>query len=63
MRAIAETMVSRSVDAYVDPFRIGETFARAGAVDEALYWFNKAVDHGTFGVIYIEYRPDFVVLF
>ena len=62
MRAMAEALVARSEESYVDPFEIGKTFARAGMVDEALYWLDKAVDYGSFEVIYVALRPDFDVL-
>ncbi len=48
MRAMAEVLVARSNDSYVDPFRIGETFARAGLVDEAPAWLEKAIEHGSY---------------
>ncbi|MDH3622079.1 MAG: hypothetical protein OER91_14365, partial [Gammaproteobacteria bacterium] len=57
--AMAEALVARADERYVDPFRIGETFARAGHVDEALHWLGKAVDHGSFEITYLALRPDF----
>jgi hypothetical protein len=62
MRAMAEALVARKRDAYVDPFQIGELFARAGSVDEALHWLNAAADYGSFEITYIGYRPDFDIL-
>ena len=62
MRAIAEALVVRSNDSYVDPFEIGKTFARAGMVDEALHWLNRAVEYGSYEITYIAFRPDFDVL-
>jgi TolB-like protein/tetratricopeptide (TPR) repeat protein len=62
MHAMAETLVDRAQTAHVDPFLIGESFARAGAVDEALLWLERAVDYGSFESTYIEVRPDFDVL-
>ena len=62
MRAMAEALVKRSKESYVDPFEIGKAFARAGMVDEALYWLDQAVDYGSFEVIYLALRPDFDVL-
>jgi tetratricopeptide (TPR) repeat protein len=62
MRAIAEALVARSNDSYVDPFEIGKTFARAGMVDEALHWLNRAVEHGSYEITYVAFRPDFDVL-
>jgi TolB-like protein/DNA-binding winged helix-turn-helix (wHTH) protein len=62
MHAMAEALVDRAQASYVDPFIIGETFARAGAVDEALFWLDKAVQYGSFETTYIAFRPDFDVL-
>jgi TolB-like protein/DNA-binding winged helix-turn-helix (wHTH) protein len=62
MRAKAEAMVARANQTYVDPFDIGETFARAGMVDEALLWLDKALENGTFETIYIAYWPHLDVL-
>ena len=62
MQAMAEALVDRSNESYVDPFRIGETFARAGLVDEALDWLDKAADHGSYELTYLKFRPDFDVL-
>ena len=62
MRAIAEALVVRSNESYVDPFEIGKTFARAGMVDEALHWLNRAVEYGSFEITYLAFRPDFDVL-
>ena len=62
MRAMAEALVDRAEESYVDPFEIGKTFARAGMVDEALYWLKEAADYGSYEVTYIEFRPDFDVL-
>jgi tetratricopeptide (TPR) repeat protein len=62
MRAMAETLVVRANESYVDPFDIGEIYARSGMADEALYWLEKAVDHGSYPVTYMAFRPDFDVL-
>ena len=62
MRAMAEALVARAEESYVDPFEIGKTFARAGMVDEALYWLDKAVDYGSYESTYLAFRPDFDVL-
>ena len=62
MRAIAEAMVARSNESYVDPFEIGKTFARAGMVDEALHWLNRAVEYGSYEMTYLAFRPDFDIL-
>ncbi len=62
MRAIAEAMVARSNESYVDPFEIGKTFARAGMVDEALHWLNRAFEYGSYEMTYLAFRPDFDIL-
>jgi len=62
LHAMAEALVDREQTTYVDPFLIGETFARAGAVDEALLWLDRAVQYGSFETTYIAVRPDFDVL-
>jgi TolB-like protein/DNA-binding winged helix-turn-helix (wHTH) protein/tetratricopeptide (TPR) repeat protein len=62
MRAMAEALVARAERSYVDPFEIGKTFARAGMVDEALYWLERAVDYGSYETTYLVFRPDFDVL-
>jgi len=59
LRAMAEALVARSNDIFVDPFDIASIFARAGSVDEALYWLGKAVDVGSFKVPYLAYWPHF----
>jgi TolB-like protein/DNA-binding winged helix-turn-helix (wHTH) protein len=62
MRAIAEALVARSNESYVDPFEIGKTYARAGMVDEALHWLNRAVEYGSYEITYLAFRPDLDVL-
>ncbi len=62
MRAMAEALAARADESYVDPYKIGETFARAGRVDEALHWLDKAVDNGSIEIMYIPFRPDFDIL-
>lgn len=62
MRAMAEALVARSNESYVDPFEIGKTFARAGIVDEALHWLNRAVEYGSYEITYLAFRPDLDVL-
>jgi TolB-like protein/DNA-binding winged helix-turn-helix (wHTH) protein len=62
MRAMAEALVVRSNESYVDPFEIGKTFARAGMVDEALRWLNRAVEYGSYEITHLAFRPDFDVL-
>jgi DNA-binding winged helix-turn-helix (wHTH) protein/TolB-like protein len=62
MRAKARALATRAKESYVDPYDVGETFARAGMVDEALHWLDQAVEHGSFKMTYIAYWPHFDVL-
>lgn len=59
MRAMAEALVARSRIGYVDPFKIGEAFILAGAIDEAFHWLDQAIERGSLEAIYIDIRPDF----
>ena len=62
MRSKAEALVDRARESYVNPFFIGETFARAEMVDEALHWLDQAVGHGSFNMTYLAFWPPFDVL-
>ncbi|MDH3267025.1 MAG: tetratricopeptide repeat protein, partial [Gammaproteobacteria bacterium] len=62
MRAIAEAMVDRASEIYVDPFDIAEMFARAGMVAEGIHWLEKAADHGSYELTYVAYWPHLDVL-
>jgi tetratricopeptide (TPR) repeat protein len=62
MRAIAEALVARGREIYVDPSDIGEFFARAGLVDEALYWLERAVEDGSYEMTYMAFWPHWDVL-
>jgi TolB-like protein len=57
MRAMAEALVARASESYVEPFNIGGAFARAGSVDEAMYWLEKAVENGSYEMHYIAFWP------
>jgi TolB-like protein len=57
MRAMAEALVARANESYVEPFNIAGAFARAGMADEALYWLNKAVENGSYEMHYIAFWP------
>ena len=59
MRFMAEALVTRASDSYVDPYDIGEAFARAGSIDEALRWLDRAVEHGSYKMTYIAFWPHF----
>ena len=62
MRAKAQAQAARAIGSYVDPYDIGETFARAGMVDEALHWLDQAVEHGSYKMTYIACWPHFDVV-
>lgn len=62
MRAMAEALVARSSETYVDPFDIAETFARAGMVDEAMHWLNRAIEYGSYELSNFAYWPHLDVL-
>ena len=62
MSAMAEALVARAQESYVNPFTIGETFARAEMVDEALHWLNQAAGHGSYNMTYLAFWPPFDVL-
>lgn len=62
MLAMAEVLVDRARESHVDPFQVAETFAWAGQVDEALEWLDRAVDEGSYEIVYVAFRPDFDVL-
>ena len=62
MRSMAEALVDRAHESYVNPFNIGETFARAEMVDEALHWLDQAVGHGSYNMTYLAFWPPFDVL-
>ena len=62
VRAMAEVLVARASESYVDPFEIGEMFARAGMVDEALYWLDQAAGHGSYKMTYVAFWPHLDIL-
>jgi TolB-like protein/DNA-binding winged helix-turn-helix (wHTH) protein len=62
MRAMAEALVARASESYVDPYDIGETFARAGMIDEALFWLDQAVEHRSYEITYLAFWPHLDVL-
>ena len=62
MRAMAEAMVARANQNYVDPSDIGEIFARAGMVDETLYWLDRAVEDGSYELTYLAFWPHWDIL-
>lgn len=59
LKSLADFLAARSSETLVDAFRIGEAYARAGAVDEAFHWLNVAVDQGAFEVIWTRFWPTF----
>jgi hypothetical protein len=62
MRSKAEALVDRARESYVNPFFIGETYARADMVDEALHWLDQAAGHGSYNMTYFAFWPPFDVL-
>ena len=57
MRAMGETLAARAAETYVEPFIIGGAFARAGRVDETLYWLEKAFENGSYEMHYMAFWP------
>ena len=62
MRSMAEALVNRAQESYVNPFFVGEVYARAGRVDEALHWLEQAAEHGSYNMTYLAFWPPFDVL-
>jgi TolB-like protein len=57
MHAMAEALVTRASESYVEPFSIAGAFARAGSSDDAMRWLEKAVDNGSYEMHYIAFWP------
>jgi TolB-like protein/DNA-binding winged helix-turn-helix (wHTH) protein len=62
MRAIAEALVARANETYLDPSDIAEFYARAGLVDEALHWLDTAVRNSSFEESFAAFWPHWDVL-
>jgi len=62
MRAIAEALIARSNETYVDPGDIAELYVRAGLVDEALLWLDKAVTNRSYEETWIGFWPHWDIL-
>ena len=62
MRAIAEVLIARTNETYLDPGDIAELYVRAGLVDEALRWLDKAVKNGSLEETWIAFWPHWDVL-
>jgi len=62
MRAIAEVLIARANETYLDPGDIAELYVRAGLVDEALRWLDKAVTNGSLEETWIAFWPHWDVL-
>lgn len=62
MRAIAEALIARSNETYVDPGDIAELYVRAGLVDEALLWLDKAVTNSSYEETWIGFWPHWDIL-
>ena len=61
-RAIGEVWAARSESQFVDPFLVADTFARAEMLDEAFYWLERAIKHGSPRVTYLTVWPGLDVL-
>jgi serine/threonine protein kinase/Tfp pilus assembly protein PilF len=61
---VAETFIrrSRTTSEYVTPWQIGTLYTRAGKVDEALEWLEKACDERDSNMPYIRVDPIFDIL-
>ena len=62
MRAMAEVLVARANETYVDPSDIGELFVRAGLIDEGFHWLEKAVKNGSYEETFAAFWPHWDVL-
>ena len=62
MRAIAEALIARANETYVDPGDIAELYVRAGLVDEALLWLDKAVRNSSYEETWIAFWPHWDLL-
>ena len=62
MRAVAQELVARSKQGYIDSFRIATAFAQAGEVDLAFEWLDYAIDQGSLEMVYVHVRPEFDTL-
>lgn len=57
MRAMADALVARMSATYMDPGDIAELYARAGLIDKALLWLDKAVEYGSYEETYMAFWP------
>ena len=57
MGAMADALVARAKETYVEPFNVAGAFARAGLVEETLCWLEKAIENGSFEMHYIAFWP------
>jgi len=62
VRAVAQELVARSKQGYIDSFRIAAAFAQAGEVDLAFEWLDNAIDQGSLEMVYVHVRPEFDTL-
>ena len=62
LRRLAGTLVERSKATYVSPWQIGTLYTRAGEVDEALDWLEKAYQAHDQNMPYIGVDPIFDAL-
>jgi tetratricopeptide (TPR) repeat protein len=61
---VAEMLImrSRNTSEYVTPWQIGTLYTRAGKIDEALEWLEKACDEKDSNMPYINVDPIFDIL-
>jgi serine/threonine protein kinase/tetratricopeptide (TPR) repeat protein len=61
---VAETLImrSRNTSEYVTPWQIGTLYTRAGKIDEALEWLEKAYDEHDSNMPYLRVDPIFDIL-
>ena len=62
MQRVAEMMIARQDTAFVTPWQIGTLYTRAGLVEEAINWLEKAYEIRDPNMIYIGVDPLFDVL-
>ena len=59
IRVWFESEEKRAAESYVSPLRIGILAMRAGDLDKAFLWMNKAVDERNAGVVYLGIDPKY----
>jgi len=59
---VEQVLIARANETYLDPGDIAELYVRAGLVDEALHWLDKAVTNGSLEETWIAFWPHWDVL-